>query len=131
MVMVMTIFENHTPHALCVFNIGDVVAEGRNFRLINDATEPFMSIPSGDVVRVEMRTADICANLGGVPVRFLSVGEVGDLPAPQEGVVHVVAMPCIEQYLSQGRRDIAIVDRPVVNSAGRIVGCLGFSLVTR
>jgi hypothetical protein len=131
MVVSMTTFENHAPHTLNVFSATDVVADGRNFRLVDDSTEPFLSIPSGNVVRVSMRTADITENWGGVPVRFLSIGEVDALPAPREGVVHVVALPCVEQYLAQGRRDIAIVDRTVVNSAGRVVGCLGFSLVTR
>lgn len=127
----MTKFENHTPHAVSFFRIGDVVAEGRGFKLINDAAKAFMSVESGDVVRVAMTTADIAADWDGVPVRFLGIGEVDALPAPQDGVIHIVALPCAEQYLAQGRRDVAVVDRPVVNSAGRIVGCLGLSLVTR
>lgn len=59
-----------------------------------------------------------------IPVTEVVIGEVENLPEPQEGVVFIVSLLVAQKAARDGRTaDILVPDESVRDEAGRIIGC--------
>lgn len=101
---------NHTPHDLIV-TVG-----GR--RRVYKRCDP--------EVRVEEEVSD-GGTLDGFPVQIVGMGEVENLPEPEEGVVFVVSMVTCQR--APHRRDLFYPYPQLRDKGGNIIGAAGFAQV--
>lgn len=118
---------NLTPHPIHIYapDTPDVVGPEH---------KPLCTIPpSGTYARITTtRTPSGTITVSGgleVPLVVTVHGKVVDLPAPQPGIFYVVSLPCMTELWHSGRADLVVVDRPVRNSEGTVVGARGFGRV--
>ena len=120
---------NDTPHTIKFFRREQVERKGFRFALLSDSEQPYATIePSGYVARVTTVVVDRDP-IGEVPASFTAFGEIDDLPAP-DGTIHIVSSICAKPIERLGRTDFATVQDTVADSTGKIVGCLGVSLIS-
>ncbi|HEY8393602.1 MAG TPA: hypothetical protein VIK92_02235 [Thermaerobacter sp.] len=118
---------NLTPHPIHVYapDTPDVVGPEH---------KPLCTIPPcGTYARITTtRTLSGTIAVGGwleVPLVDTTYGEVEGLPDPEPGVFYLVSLACATELRHSGRDDLIVVDRPVRNSEGTVVGARGFGRV--
>lgn len=118
---------NLTPHPIHVYapDMPDTVTGEHR---------PILTIPpSGAVARIETtRSAATCTvTVDGVPVpvSVSAYGYITGLPEMRPGVWLLVAPPVATELRLSARDDLLVVDRPVRNWEGTVVGCRGFGQV--
>ena len=109
----MTTFVNLTPHALSI-------------RMEDGSIQTIER--SGVVARCAQKT-EVVTVIGGIKVTKVTLGEVQDLPAPQEGTAYVVSRIIAEAVRDQGRTDIFIPGPALRDDQGRIIGADGLSVI--
>lgn len=101
---------NATPHELNIYD------EDKNL---------VSSIPaSGKVTRLST-SRQIIAREWGIPFFNTAIGEVQDLPEPQEDTIFVVS-GFVHQAFPE-RTDLWQPGEPVRDDSGRVIGCVGLS----
>jgi len=115
---------NLTPHPIHIYapDAPDVVGPEH---------KPLYTIPPcGTYARIATtRTPSGTITVGGwleVPLVETIHGEIVDLPDPEPGVFYLVSLACAT---NAGRDDLIVVDRPVRNAEGTVVGARGFGRV--
>ena len=105
-------FVNLTPHDVAVFD-GDVAV------LIIPAT--------GLVARISESVDELASGPlgGGIDGVTVVLGEVEDLPQPQDDVIYIVSMPTMMGLRAAGstRTDVRYPYGQVRDDWGRIIGC--------
>lgn len=99
---------NLTPHAVTVFSGG----------------KQLVFPPVATPARVEM-TRQPAGQVNSIPVVRVLVGEVVNLPEPDEGTMFVVSRVVAEACPS--RHDLLVTDGAVRDQQGSVVGCTGFA----
>lgn len=113
---------NLTPHALNIYRVEDTTNG-----VLNEGAVPFMTIePEAVPCRCAM-TNERGIDINGVPVFYVSYGEVENLPEPKDMTFYVVSSIVATQAKKDGRYDVMTVSGPVRNNKGQVVGCLGFA----
>jgi len=105
---------NYTPHTI---NLLD-----------EDNKELFSIPPEGEVPRVEEKSEKI-GSVGFAevaPLYKVELGQVKNLPEPEEGVVLIVSKMVAR---ASNRNDLIVPINLVRNEQGRIIGCRGFARV--
>jgi hypothetical protein len=96
-------YRNLTPHAVRIrIEAGDNRPEPLESDIVL-APEP---LP----LRIAEREGEMWMLDGGIPLIETRLGEIENLPAPQEGVLLVVSMPVAERAYQLGRRDVVSPD---------------------
>lgn len=106
---------NLTPHRLTIV--------GPDGTVLHDQA------PDAPMARraVDRRQVGTVALPGGaaVPLRTVRFAAVTGLPAPRAGVLYVVSRTTAE---AAARDDVVYPDEPVLDDAGRIIGCRALAL---
>ena len=102
---------NLTPHAL------NLMPEGPDGPVVTIPPSGQVARCAVDRVQVDTVTVDGIS----VPVNQTWLGEVSDLPEPQEGTIFIVS--ALTAQAVPERQDVYITDDAVRDDAGRIVGC--------
>ena len=122
---------NLTSHPIHFYNISDVVYE-KYFVLIEDRKPRLTIEPSGLVARAEQRSTIVSyADVDNQRINIFA-NEYGDadlVPQESEGVMYIVSMLTAQAATLQRRDDIYVVNEPVQNSDGTIVGCLSLAII--
>jgi hypothetical protein len=122
---------NLTPHELAVYaeDAPDVVGLGH---------QPILTVPpSGEVLRLATVVRGTGDAIDGVPTSYVAYGRLETttgtdvyrgMPPIRDGVLYVVALPCVAAVLAACRSDVVVVDRPVRcagrdGALGAVVGC--------
>ena len=105
--------KNYTPHTI---NLLD-----------EDNKELFSIPPEGEVPRVEEKSEKI-GSVGAevAPLYKVELGQVKNLPEPEEGVVLIVSKMVAR---ASNRDDLIVPYNLVRDEEGRIIGCRGFARV--
>jgi|LauGreDrversion4_2_1035121.scaffolds.fasta_scaffold169140_3 hypothetical protein len=85
---------------------------------------------SGILPRVNQTNLDLpTLDLDGIliPLKMSILGEIVDLPAPQDNVFYIVSLIVLEAGKKVGRKDLLAPDT-LRDDKGNIIGCKGFIL---
>jgi len=102
---------NLTPHPVTVVS--------------QDGGTAHVFMPSGTVPRCREDVV-IIGDLDGIPLVRKSLGQVENLPDPQEGVYYIVSLAVAQ---AARRPDLLVPDDMVRDEQGRILGCRRFAVV--
>jgi hypothetical protein len=134
----MTTIFNRTPHDVVVITPKGVNDPWGRAATINpiDAeivqTIPFEKGPDGRAAPANVRSKQIDAEaLGDIPTVSLEYGQIDNLPAPVEGIYHIVSFQTVAAALDHGRPtwDLLTTAGAVrdASNPSRVVGCLALN----
>ncbi len=78
--------------------------------------------PSGNLARCAEKSA-VVGKVGDIPLYKTTYGDVGGLPAPEDGVIFIVS--AMVRMAVPDRKDVFSPGVLVRNAAGEIIGCKG------
>jgi hypothetical protein len=64
----------------------------------------------------------VTMDVDGIPIELVEYGHADNLPAPQDGIQHIVPLD-VALSLSHRRDDLLVTYRDVTTSDGTVIGC--------
>lgn len=96
--------------------------------IVGEDNFPIIEYPSQGIARVSQLTEPV-GTINNVPLFRVSLGDVENLPEPQENTFYIVSRMVAEAL--PHRKDLLIPTELVRDQEGRVIGCRGFSYVSR
>lgn len=122
------------PHDVNFYHRSDCTSatqRGRDVLVVGDGAKPYLTVPrEQDPLRLVPDGGHYAEELAelDVPVSAWLPSKLNFQPASETGVGYIVSLAVVS-YLPHYPGMFFVVDRPVVDTAGKIVGCIGLSQV--